>query len=250
MTRLELTRYLNEFLQVSNYKDYAPNGLQVEGKAQINTIVTGVTACQALIERAIELNADAILVHHGFFWKGESDVITGMKYRRIKALIKNDINLYGYHLPLDGHPMLGNNAELGRALGIVDAEPIEGVAQGLVWQGRLDKPMSVNDFSALLDTVLQREPLHLGDKDKAIHQVAWCSGGAQDYIDIAAEQGMDAFISGEVSERTYHSAQELGIHYFAAGHHATERFGIKALGEHLAREFELTHHFVDITNPV
>lgn len=250
MTRLELTRYLNEFLQVSNYKDYAPNGLQVEGKAQINIIVTGVTACQALIDRAIELNADAILVHHGFFWKGESEVITGMKYRRIEALIKNDINLFGYHLPLDGHPMLGNNAELGRALGIVDAEPIEGVAQGLVWQGRLDKPMSANDFSALLDGVLQREPLHFGGKDKAIHQVAWCSGGAQDYIDIAAEQGMDAFISGEVSERTYHSAQELGIHYFAAGHHATERFGIKALGEHLASEFELTHHFVDIANPV
>lgn len=250
MTRLELTRYLNEFLQVSNYKDYAPNGLQVEGKAQINTIVTGVTACQALIDRAIELNADAILVHHGFFWKGESEVITGMKYRRIKALIKNDINLYGYHLPLDGHPMLGNNAELGRALGIVDAESIEGVAQGLVWQGRLDNPMSVNDFSTLLGGVLQRQPLHLGDKDKPIHHVAWCSGGAQDYIDIAAEQGMDAFISGEVSERTYHSAQELGIHYFAAGHHATERFGIKALGEHLASEFELTHHFVDITNPV
>jgi len=250
MTRTELSRYLSEFLQVSNYKDYAPNGLQVEGRSKITTIVTGVTACQALIDRAIALNADAILVHHGFFWKGEPEVITGMKQRRIKALLVHDINLFGYHLPLDGHPMLGNNAELGRKLDISDAEPVEDVAQGLIWQGRLDTPMPVEAFSARLNNVLNREALHIGQSNDDIQTIAWCSGGAQDYIDIAADLGVDAFISGEVSERTFHSAMELGVHYFAAGHHATERYGIQALGEHLAREFNLEHHFVDINNPV
>ncbi|ACA86969.1 Nif3-like dinuclear metal center hexameric protein [Shewanella woodyi] len=250
MTRSELSQYLSEFLQVAKYKDYAPNGLQVEGREQIATIVTGVSACQALIDKAIELNADAILVHHGFFWKGEPQVITGMKQRRIKALLSQDINLYGYHLPLDGHPKLGNNAELARRLDITGAESLEGVAQGLVWQGRLDKPMSAKAFSARLAQVLNREALHIGDEEGEIQTLAWCSGGAQDYIDIASELGVDAFISGEVSERTYHSAIELGVHYFAAGHHATERYGIQALGEHLASEFGLTHHFVDIDNPV
>jgi dinuclear metal center YbgI/SA1388 family protein len=250
MTRTELSQYLSDFLQISKYKDYAPNGLQVEGRAEISTIVTGVTACQALIEQAIELEADAILVHHGFFWKGEQQVITGMKQRRIKSLLNNDINLFGYHLPLDAHPMLGNNAELARKLGIADAEAVEGVAQGLIWQGRLDKPMSAKAFSARLNQVLHRCALHIGNENEEIQTLAWCTGGAQDYIDIAADLGVDAFISGEVSERTYHSAIELGIHYFAAGHHATERYGIQALGEHLAGEFNLVHHFVDINNPV
>ncbi|QFU23117.1 Nif3-like dinuclear metal center hexameric protein [Shewanella eurypsychrophilus] len=250
MTRTELGRYLSKFLQVSQFKDYAPNGLQVEGRAEIKKIVTGVSASQALIAKAIELNADALLVHHGFFWKGEAEVITGMKQRRIKALLTHDINLFGYHLPLDAHPMLGNNAELGRKLDISDAEAVEGVAQGLIWQGRLDTPMTAQDFSTHLAKVLNREPLHIGDDSAEIQRIAWCTGGAQDYIDHAADLGVDAFISGEVSERTYHSAIELGIHYFAAGHHATERYGIQALGEHLAREFDIEHIFVDINNPV
>ncbi|MEC4725388.1 Nif3-like dinuclear metal center hexameric protein [Shewanella sp. D64] len=250
MTRTELSQYLADFLQIAKYKDYAPNGLQVEGRIEISTIVTGVTACQALIDRAIVLKADAILVHHGFFWKGEPQVITGMKQRRIKSLLNNDINLFGYHLPLDGHPLLGNNAELARKLEITDAEAVESVAQGLIWQGRLDKPMTGKAFSAKLNHVLHRSALHIGNEEEVIQTLAWCTGGAQDYIDIAAELGVDAFISGEVSERTYHSAIELGIHYFAAGHHATERYGIQALGAHLAREFNLKHHFVDIDNPV
>ena len=250
MTRNELSRYLDSFLQVAKFKDYAPNGLQVEGKDNIKVIVTGVTACQALIDEAIRLNADAILVHHGFFWRGEAEVIVGMKQRRIKALLNHDISLFGYHLPLDAHPMIGNNAELARHLDIIDAEAIDGVAQGLVWQGRLDTPMTAADFGEHLSHVLGREPLHIGDKDAQIRTLAWCSGGAQDYIDIAAQFDVDAFISGEVSERTYHSAIEQGVHYFAAGHHATERFGIQALGKHLADEFGLQHHFVDIVNPV
>lgn len=250
MTRIELAQYLADFLHVSAFKDYAPNGLQVEGKNEIGTIVTGVTACQALIDEAIRLNADAILVHHGFFWKNEPEVIIGMKQRRIKALLTHDINLFGYHLPLDAHPMLGNNATLARQLGIVDAEPIEGVAQGLLWRGRFDLPVSASELGSILEKVLGRTPQHIGESAADIQNLAWCTGGAQDYIDIAASLGVDAFISGEVSERTFHCAVEQGIHYYAAGHHATERFGIEALGWHLAREFNLVHHFVDITNPV
>ncbi|BFL84400.1 hypothetical protein LFREDSHE_28500 [Shewanella baltica] len=177
-------------------------------------------------------------------------MITGMKQRRIKALLKHDISLFGYHLPLDAHPMLGNNATLGRQLGIVDAEAIEEVAQGLLWRGKLDLAVSASEFSHTLEDALGRAPLHIGDGDAKIQHLAWCTGGAQDYIDVAASLGVDAFISGEVSERTFHSAVEQGIHYFAAGHHATERFGIQALGRHLAREFDLVHHFVDITNPI
>ncbi|WP_345888972.1 Nif3-like dinuclear metal center hexameric protein [Shewanella algae] len=250
MKREELRQYLGEFLQLDKFRDYAPNGLQVEGKAEIRKIVTGVTACQALIDRAVEAGADALLVHHGFFWKNEPEVLTGMKQRRIKSLLLNDINLFGYHLPLDAHPMLGNNAELGRVLGVIEPEAVETVAQGLLWQGVLDSPMTAKDLSTLLEQRLGQAPLHLDGGERNIQKLAWCTGGAQDYIDAAAALGVDAFISGEASERTFHSAVEQGIHYFGAGHHATERFGIKALGEHLAREFELEHEFIDIPNPV
>ncbi|BCV49792.1 Nif3-like dinuclear metal center hexameric protein [Shewanella algae] len=250
MKREELRQYLGEFLQLDKFRDYAPNGLQVEGKAEIRKIVTGVTACQALIDRAVEAGADALLVHHGFFWKNEPEVLTGMKQRRIKTLLLNDINLFGYHLPLDAHPVLGNNAELGRVLGVIEPEAVETVAQGLLWQGVLDSPMTAKDLSALLEQRLGQAPLHLDGGERNIQKLAWCTGGAQDYIDAAAALGVDAFISGEASERTFHSAVEQGIHYFGAGHHATERFGIKALGEHLAREFELEHEFIDIPNPV
>ncbi|WP_394202070.1 Nif3-like dinuclear metal center hexameric protein [Shewanella waksmanii] len=250
MKRAELTSYLNDYLQVGLYKDYAPNGLQVEGACEIKTIVTGVTACQALIEKAAELNADALLVHHGFFWKGEPEVLTGMKYRRIKALIDNNINLLGYHLPVDGHPEIGNNAQLGRKLGLTNAEAIEGVAQGLVWQGELAEAESPQAFAGRIHHALGRDPVYFGAEVEQIKRVAWCTGGAQDYIDIAVQAGVDAFISGEMSERTFHSAVEQGIHYFSAGHHATERYGIKALGEHLAEKFGVNHQFIDIDNPV
>lgn len=250
MTRTELSQYLADFLQTSTFKDYAPNGLQVEGKSYIETIVTGVTACQALIDKAIELNADAILVHHGFFWKNEPEVLTGMKQKRIKALLTHDINLFGYHLPLDAHPLVGNNVELGRILGLKNAHQVEGVAQGLLWRGELANALSPSEFATQIDDALGRQCLHIGDDNRQVKNLAWCSGGAQDYIDIAANLGVDAFISGEVSERTYHCAVEQGIHYYAAGHHATERFGIQALGAHLAAEFGLQHHFVDIKNPV
>ncbi|WP_434953431.1 Nif3-like dinuclear metal center hexameric protein [Shewanella sp. HL-SH4] len=250
MDRHSLSTYLNEFLNVAKFKDYAPNGLQVQGKNAIRTIVTGVTACQPLIEQAIALNADAILVHHGFFWKNEPEVLTGMKYKRIKALMDNNINLFGYHLPLDAHHGVGNNVQLAQQLGILNPTVCENVPQDLLWHGHLMQTMSASEFNAHISQVLKRPALHIGDSSKPINTLAWCTGGAQDYIDYAVKMGVDAFISGEVSERTYHSAMEQNIHYFAAGHHATERYGIQALGQHLADKFGLTHHFVDVVNPV
>ncbi|WOT03802.1 Nif3-like dinuclear metal center hexameric protein [Shewanella youngdeokensis] len=250
MTRTELCQYLAQYLKIDTFKDYAPNGLQVEGTNEIKTIVTGVTACQALIDKAIELNADAIIVHHGFFWKSEPEIIVGMKQKRIKALLINDINLLGYHLPLDAHEDVGNNAQLGNIIGIDNARVIEGYAQGLMWRGELSVPSSAGELKQAISHALSRECLHLGNEQGLVETVAWCSGGAQDYIDIAASLGIDAFISGEVSERTYHCAVEQNIQYYAAGHHATELYGIQALGKHLADKFELTHHFVDISNPV
>ncbi|KFZ38628.1 metal-binding protein [Shewanella mangrovi] len=250
MERQALEAYLDEFLQVERYKDYAPNGLQVEGCQQINTIVTGVTACQALIDKAVELKADALLVHHGFFWKSEPAVLVGMKQRRIKALLANDINLFGYHLPLDGHPELGNNAKLGQVLGLSQIEVVAQIPQNLLWRGSLAAAQTPAEFAAHITQRLGRAPLHLAADTQQINTVAWCTGGAQDYIDEAYALGVNAFISGEASERTFHSAVEQGIHYFAAGHHATERYGIEALGQHLAEKFGLQHHFVDIDNPV
>lgn len=246
MKQQELTEYLAEFLDIASYKDYAPNGLQVEGKQEINKIVTGVTACQALIDKAIEVQADAILVHHGYFWKNEQQVITGFKKQRIKALLMNDINLYGYHLPLDGHEGLGNNAMLGKLWGLKDIteEP------GLLRIGVLPEKMAIAEFKKRVDDSLARESLHLDGGPEKITKVAWCSGGAQGYIDQAIANGAELYISGEVSEQTTHLAKECGIHYLAAGHHATERLGIKALGEHLVEKFGLECIFIDIDNPV
>ncbi|WNJ94667.1 Nif3-like dinuclear metal center hexameric protein [Vibrio ruber] len=251
MNNLELEALLNEKLRPDLIQDYSPNGLQIEGRSEIKKIVTGVTASQALIEKAIALQADAILVHHGYFWKREPEPIRGMKGKRIRRLIQQDINLYAYHLPLDIHPELGNNACLARLLGIDVMGGLEGHAQSVAMYGTFKEPMSGADLRQRISTVLQREPLHIASgEDQLISTVGWCTGGGQDFIDLAASKGMDAFISGEVSERTTHSAREQGIHYFAAGHHATERYGVKALGEWLSQTHNLTVEFVDIDNPV
>jgi dinuclear metal center YbgI/SA1388 family protein len=225
--------------------------LQVEGKAEVQRIVSGVTASQALLDAAVEAQADLVLVHHGFFWKGESPCITGTRHRRIATLINNGISLLGYHLPLDAHPELGNNAQLGLRLGIT-VQGTFGAGRGPdlgVW-GQLDRPYSSAELAAHIGTVLDRSPLHLPGGPKEICRVGWCTGAAQSYIEAAADQGLDAFISGEVSEQTVHSARERGLHYFAAGHHATERDGARALGQHLAEKFALEHQFIDIPNPV
>lgn len=238
-------------LSVGRFKDYTVNGLQVEGREGVTRVMSGVTACQALIDEAVAWRADLLLVHHGYFWKNEPVAITGMKRRRIQALLRHEISLLAYHLPLDAHPTLGNNAELGRRLGFVAEGCADGeLGEGLVWLGRPAQPLDARRLAALVGERLAREPLLIeAPGGGEIRRVAWCTGGAQDMITVAWEAGADAFISGEISERTTHLARELGIHYLAAGHHATERYGVRALGEWLASNLGVEHRFVDIDNP-
>ena len=246
INRSDLITYCDELLETRLFKDYCPNGLQVEGGELINNIVSGVTASQALIDKAIEHQADLLLVHHGFFWKGENPVLTGIKKRRIKSLLANDINLLAYHLPLDAHKTLGNNVLLAKKLGVSVDQFFANNDIALV--GHITKQTG-EDFKQKITDILDRESLHI-ESDRPIVKVALCTGAAQSYIEQAIELGVDAFISGEVSENTWHIAKENNIHYFAAGHHATERYGVQALGNHLASHFGLNHEFIDITNPV
>lgn len=251
MKSKEIVEYLSQLLNVANINDYCPNGLQVEGKSDISKIITGVTASEMLIDAAIEQNADAILVHHGYFWKGESQVITGLKKNRLAKLLKHDINLLAYHLPVDVHPELGNNAQLADLLGITNVTPVVGIKpKGVLMRGEFKTPISIDELGQLIDSKLKREPLINKAGDKLVSSIAWCTGGGQGYIDTAAELGVDAFLTGEASEQTIHSSREFGIHFIAAGHHATERYGVKALGEHLADKFDLDVEFIDIHNPV
>ncbi|PKH06232.1 Nif3-like dinuclear metal center hexameric protein [Moritella sp. Urea-trap-13] len=246
----KLENILTEFMQPHRVRDFTVNGMQVQGKDTVTKVITGVTASQALIDAAVAQQADAILVHHGYFWKNESPAITGIKYNRIKTLIKNDINLYAYHLPLDIHPELGNNVELAKLLGITvrrGLEPWDKASVALV--GKFEDEISTAELTQRIETQLKRAPLVV-DAGKPIKSVAWCTGGGQSYIELAIEQGIDAFISGEASEQTIHLAREAGMSFFAAGHHATERYGVKALGEWLAQEKGLDVTFIDIDNPV
>ena len=257
-----LTEFCDEYLSAPAFKDYAPNGLQVDGGRPIQRIVTGVTACEALIDAAIADNADAILVHHGYFWKGEPAPITGMKGQRIRKLMQHGISLIGYHLPLDAHPRIGNNAKLAELLDMsiigalypTESHPVGNIATCT--------PQSAQSLITQITEALGRLPLHIsahyqvsdtnqsdGQNDRLIERVGICTGGAQDMIEQAALMGCDAFISGEISERTTHIARELGIDYFACGHHATERGGIQALGELVAEQFGLPVTFIDIDNP-
>ena len=247
ISRNELKIHLHDLLNVDAFKDYAPNGLQVEGKSELKKIVTGVSATQALIDHAVNVKADAIIVHHGWFWKNEDPAIVGMKKNRLAQLLKNDISLFGYHLPLDAHPELGNNAQLAKSLDINVESAID--EQGVGNYGRFDQYYSLDDIAARVETVLIRKPTVVTAGDHAIRKVAWCTGGAQSYIEKVAKFGVDLFISGEISEQTTHFARENGVHYIAAGHHATERYGVKALGEYIASQFALIHEFVDIDNP-
>ncbi len=246
MQRQTLVAYLNDLLQISQYQDYVPNGLQVQGREQIKRIVFGVTASQALIDAAIELNADAIIVHHGYFWKSEPLTLTGIKYQRIKKLLDHDINLLSYHLPLDGHAELGNNAQLAKLWRLHDITP----QPGLVRLGELPTAMPIDQFVQQVEITLDRKPLHLPGGPEQVKRIAWCSGGAQGYIDQAINWDADVYISGEVSEQTTHIARESGIHYLAAGHHATETWGVKALALHLEAQLNLDCQYVDVPNPV
>jgi dinuclear metal center YbgI/SA1388 family protein len=241
----DLERYLNTTLEVKNFKDYCPNGLQIQGKNQIKKIITGVSANQELIDLAIQKNADAIIVHHGFFWKNEPQTITGIKKNRIASLLKNDINLFAYHLPLDAHPALGNNINLANILDIKNPQPIDG---SLVWQGEVD--LSLASLSDLITDRLGRQPLIFGEKTKQISKISWCSGGAQSYIDKAIEIDADCFITGEVSEQIPAIAKENDIAFISAGHHSTEKGGAQLLARHLSAKFDVNCEFVDVENIV
>lgn len=247
MVRLhDLIVYIDELLDAASFQDYAPNGLQVEGRTEIHKVATGVTACEAWVEAAIEWGADALLVHHGYFWKGEDPRVVGMKRRRLGRIIGADVSLIGYHLPLDAHSELGNNARLARLLGF----SVEGEGPGVGMHGRLAEPLAPEVVAARIERALGREPLHIAGGPAEIERVAWCSGAAHSYLEQAVALGADAYISGEISEHTVHAARELGIHYFAAGHHATEREGVRALGENISQHFDLEHLFIDVPNPV
>lgn len=243
----DLLGYCEQLLEPETYRDYAPNGLQVEGRRAVRRLVTGVTACQDLLDAAVEEKADAVLVHHGYFWKNEPQVITGMKRRRIATLLAHDINLIGYHLPLDGHPTLGNNAWLADLMGLNVTDRFG--HQQLAVCGRLETPCTGGELAARLQGKLGRTPLVVGPTDRPIERLGVCTGGAQDMLGDAIDLGLDAFISGEISERTTHMAREAGVTYFAAGHHATETGGVRLLGERLAEEFGIEHRFIDIDNP-
>ena len=246
-----LTTYLDELLSVSRFQDYTHNGLQVEGAPSIQKIATAVTASRDVIEAAIYHKVHALIVHHGYFWRGESPLVIGMKRERLRLLLSSNINLLAYHLPLDCHPKLGNNACIAHALGLkhitnhmVDKVP------GLLWTGHLDKPQTIEGMCAILEKVFARSIQCIGKSTKPIQHIALCSGGAQDFIEHAYTLGVDAYLSGEVSERTYYQAQEYGLPYFVCGHHATERFGIQALGKHISEKYRIDHVFLDSNNPV
>jgi len=243
-----LEKVFAQLLEPDSFEDYCPNGLQVEGKAQVRRLVSAVTASAAAIRRAAALRADALLVHHGLFWRGDDQRLTGVRFRRVRLLIEHDISLFAYHLPLDAHPELGNNARLARVLGWrVDGRVGR---YGLLSVCELARATSVRSIAIRLRQRLGRSPLVVGAIDRPIRRLMWCTGAAQDQLEEAIAHGADAFVSGEISERTTHLAREAGIVYFAAGHHATERFGVQALGEAVAAQLGIWHGFVDDDNPV
>lgn len=246
----DLVAYCDDLLQVKRFKDYCPNGLQVEGKKSIKRMVSAVSASESVIQAAIAAQADVLLVHHGYFWKGEDPCVTSMKRKRLALLLKHDINLLAYHLPLDVHAIVGNGVQLGKVLGFdvttrFDMPELAGI--GCV--AELVTPITGEVLKQRIARCLLREPLHISSSsDQLIHRIGWVTGAAQDAIKCAVAVGCDAYISGEVSERTYYEAKELDIHYFAAGHYATERYGVQALGEHLKQRFGLEHCYIDSNN--
>ena len=248
MQREELNRYLDGLLEVSRYRDYCPNGLQVEGRGEIRRIATGVTASLELLNAALAQGADAVLVHHGYFWKGEDPCLTGTRRARIALLLEQQINLFAYHLPLDAHAVLGNNAQLGERLGLIETGRF--ADQDIGFCGKLAAPMRLDAFAAQVGQRLGREPLVIGDAAIEVRNIAWCTGAAQGFFEEAIRLRPDAYLSGEISEQQVHLARESGVAFVAAGHHATEKYGVQALGAHLAARFGLEHRFIDIPNPV
>ncbi len=248
MKLVELLDYNASLLQTAQFKDYCPNGMQVEGKSEVRRIATAVTASQQVIDEAIAWGADAILVHHGYFWRGEEASIVGIKKRRIAKLLQHDVSLIAYHLPLDAHAVLGNNAQLADLLNLRETGRFGD--QNIACHGLLDTELTLDALAKRISSALRRPPQSIGEADKLIRRVAWCSGGAQGYFEAAIANGVDAYITGEISEQNYHLSNESGVAFIAAGHHATERLGIQALGLHLAEKYQLQHRFFDQDNPV
>lgn len=248
MQLIELNRYLSQYLHLSEFNDYCPNGLQVEGKSEVNKIVTGVTASMALLNQAHAAKADAILVHHGYFWRNEPQVVIGIKRHRLQFLLSHEINLFAYHLPLDAHPEIGNNVMLGKQLGLNIAGFLDD--KNMMPYAELDSSISLKTLLNQISSKLNREALLIGNETREVIKIAWCTGAAQNYLEQAVDYGVDVFISGEISEQTVHLSRESDTAYIAAGHHATERYGIQALGEHLAKKFNLKHEFIEVENPV
>ena len=246
--RSRVEQHLARYLEAARFKDYCPNGLQVEGAPRVARVACGVTASLAFVRAAVRFGADTLLVHHGWFWRGEDPRLVGPRRERTALVLANRLNLFAYHLPLDVHPEVGNNAQLGARLGWSTAGRFGD--EGLGCWHDFSKPQTVAQVSEVLTAALGQSPLVLGSARRGIRRVAWCTGAAQDMLAQAAEIGADAFVSGEASERTTHLARELGVTYFAAGHHATERFGVQALGAHLAQQFGIIHRFIDDPNPV
>lgn len=251
--RTELNDWLETTLQPQRFKDYCPNGLQVEGKSTISHIITGVTASRALLAEAIHRKADAIFVHHGWFWKNEDARLLGTKRERIALALQYNLNIFAYHLPLDAHPRLGNNAQLGRVLGFTpeldaDGNPRTCGPDGLIWLGHCGK--TLQQLGQDVGATLKRQPLLIGDPQQRIERIAWCTGGAQAFMQDAIDAGAQAYLTGEASEPNFHLANETGVAFVAAGHHATERYGAQAVGEAIRQQFGIQVEFIDLDNPV
>ena len=245
--RSDIDVYLSAVLQVASFKDYGPNGLQIEGRSGVTRVVSGVTASLALIEAAIAADADAVLVHHGLFWRGHDGRLTGWLKQRVQRLLAHDINLLAYHLPLDAHPQFGNNAQLGLRMGVsADARFGE---QSLGFIGTPEVPVTTRDLVERLARMSGRTPSIIEGDARPLRRVAWCTGGAQSYFEAAIAAGADVFVTGEMSEPQVHLARETGVAFIACGHHASERYGVQALGEHLAGQFGIEHRYIEIDNP-
>lgn len=247
--RNELTAYMDTLLEIERFKDYGPNGLQVEGRTQINRVVCGVTASLALIEQAIAAQADAVVVHHGLFWRGQDGRIVGWMKQRLQRLLVNDVSLYAYHLPLDAAPILGNNAVLGQRLGLKVNEYIGD--QGLIALGEPDGGVAwtLEEIQQKVAQTLQRDPLVIAGDGRPLKRIAWCSGGAQGYFETAIAAGADVYLTGEISEPQMHYARETGVAFLACGHHATERYGIQALAQNVSDHFGIECQYIEVDNP-
>ena len=245
--RSDIDVYLSAVMQTASFKDYGPNGLQIEGRAGVIRVVSGVTASLALIEAAIAAQADALLVHHGLFWRGQDGRLTGWLKQRVQRLMGHDISLFAYHLPLDAHAEFGNNAQFGRRIG-VSADSRFG-EQSLGFIGSLEQPVTTPDLLSRLGQISSRTPAHVEGDGRALRRVAWCTGGAQSYFEGAIAAGADVFITGEMSEPQVHLARETGVAFIACGHHASERYGVQALGSHIAEHFGIEHRYIEIDSP-